>query len=525
MAEPKKDYLSTLAEEIEKKPASFKEEKVERVARSGPSLNPKILIGIIAAVVVIAAASYFLFFAPKIKMENFVGQPANSVGIWIRENGLQNKDVVMNPVYSMEYDKDIIVDQNKKEGTKVKKGMTLVFDVSKGADPDEKIAFPDIQNMTRDEIESWVDENKLSKVRINVVYDARVEKDFVISFDMKNVSEDDFTRGTNLTVNISKGPQPIGQVNIDDFTKKEVSEVEAWAKNKKINLEINEVYHDTLPAGKVVSQSIEAGNVLEQGDTLTINVSKGKAVTIPNLVGYSAEQLSAWTANKENNVTIVEKKVLSEKPAGSVIRQSLAAGSMVDAGELLELTISLYMPQLQTTSRQWLGQDYLQLNAWVDEKNFLGANIAAGPWDGEVCSDEYPTPGQITSYHCMDANGNELPHGCDRPLPLDAKIGYTRSTGPCTVKQPEATPEPSPVYFDNVGPDRIVDWCNQNGGCEFKYEGNSAYGVYINSDVPENEITGMNAYLKPTDKVIVKLPPKSTPEPSSAPETTADPQN
>ena len=519
MSEPKKDYLSTLAEEIEKKPASFKEEKVERVSRSGPGLNPKVLIGVLVAAVVIAAAAYFLFFAPKIKMENFVGQPANQVGIWIRENGLQNKDVVMNPVYSMEYDKDIIVDQNKKEGTKIKKGTTLVFDVSKGADPDEKIDFPDIKDMNRADIQAWIDENKLSKVRINLVYDAKVEKDFVISYDMKNVAEENFTRGTNLTVNVSKGPQPIGQVTVDDFTKKEVSEVEAWAKNKKIELEINEVYHESLPAGKVVSQSVAAGNTLEQGETLTINVSKGKAVRIPNLVGYTAEQLNAWTANKDNAVTIVEKKVLSEKPLGSVIRQSLPAGSMVDAGELLELTISLYMPQMQKTSREWLGQDYLSLNAWVDEQNYLGASIAAGPWDGETCSDEYPTPGQIISYHCMDVNGNELVHGCDRPLPLNAKIGYSRSTGPCTVK-PEPTPDAAPVYFDNVTQDRIVDWCNTNGGCEFKYN-QEKYEVYKNSVSPENVITGNNVYLQPGDKVIVHLPKKTVATPT--PETT--PQN
>ena len=33
MAEPKKDYLSSLASEIEKKPDSFKEEKVERIVK------------------------------------------------------------------------------------------------------------------------------------------------------------------------------------------------------------------------------------------------------------------------------------------------------------------------------------------------------------------------------------------------------------------------------------------------------------------------------------------------------------
>ena len=156
---------------------------------------------------------------------------------------------------------------------------------------------------------------------------------------------------------------------MEDFVKKEVSEVETFAKNKKITLEITEVYHDEIESGKVVSQSIAAGSTLKQGETLTIAVSKGKAVHNPNLIGYTPSQLEAWSANADNKVTIVKKEVYSESPAGSVIAQSLAAGSQVDAGTVLELTVSLYMPQLQTSSRQWLGQDYLALNAWVDEAN------------------------------------------------------------------------------------------------------------------------------------------------------------
>ena len=88
MAEPKKDYLSSLASEIEKKPDSFKEEKVERIVKPKRSLDPKIMIGLAAAVIVALIGVYFLFFAPKIKVENFVGKTTNDVGIWAKENGI-----------------------------------------------------------------------------------------------------------------------------------------------------------------------------------------------------------------------------------------------------------------------------------------------------------------------------------------------------------------------------------------------------------------------------------------------------
>ena len=81
------------------------------------------------------------------------------------------------------------------------------------------------------------------------------------------------------------------------------------------------------------------GETLKEGDTLSVVVSKGKGVKIPNLVGYTKEQLEAWTADGDNAVSLVKKTVYNTAPEGSVIEQSLKAGSVVEAGEVLELTI------------------------------------------------------------------------------------------------------------------------------------------------------------------------------------------
>ena len=64
MAEPKKDYLSSLASEIEKKPDSFKEEKVERIVKPKRSVDPKIMIGA-AAALIIAIIGVYSCFLPR----------------------------------------------------------------------------------------------------------------------------------------------------------------------------------------------------------------------------------------------------------------------------------------------------------------------------------------------------------------------------------------------------------------------------------------------------------------------------
>ena len=76
---------------------------------------------------------------------------------------------------------------------------------SDGPDPDELVTFPDIKNMTMDEIQDWIKENKLLKTKVVTEYSTTVEKDMVIKFDLKNISENNFTRGTNLNITVSKG--------------------------------------------------------------------------------------------------------------------------------------------------------------------------------------------------------------------------------------------------------------------------------------------------------------------------------
>ena len=218
------------------------------------------------------------------------------------------------------------------------------------------------------------------------------------------------------------------------------ADVESWANTKKIKLNKTEAFSDQVDKDKVISMDKKQGETLKEGDTLSVVVSKGKGVKIPNLVGYTKEQLEAWTADGDNAVSLVKKTVYNAAPEGSVIEQSLKAGSVVEAGEVLELTISNYLPILQTNSRQWLGVDYLQLKAEVDKWNAQGARIQAGQYGTvkEQCSDEYTTPGAIIDYSCSGGT-SDVGNGCERPLKLDARISYTISTGGCTVKP--ATPE------------------------------------------------------------------------------------
>ncbi len=423
-------------------PASYGEEQVVRV--NTPKKQIPVIVWILLAIAVagISFAIYWFKFAPHITLPDFRGKNISEVSTWAKQNKMESSAIATSePVYSMEYEKGVVVEQSVAGGKKVKKDTPITFTVSNGPDPDEKIAFlTDIKSMTSGEIQSWISENKLLKAKVVTQYSDTVESGNVISYEVKNGSEEEFTRGTTLNVICSKGPAPAGQVTVDNFVGKMYADVESWANTKKIKLNKTEAFSDQVDKDKVISMDKKQGETLKEGDTLSVVVSKGKGVKIPNLVGYTKEQLEAWRADADNNVSIVEKTIYNAAPAGSVIEQSLKAGSVVEAGEVLELTISNYLPILQTNSRQWLGVDYLQLKAEVDKWNAQGARIQAGQYGTvkEQCSDEYTTPGAIIDYSCSGGT-SDVGNGCERPLNLDARISYTISTGGCTVKP--AAPE------------------------------------------------------------------------------------
>ena len=314
------------------RPRSFEEEKLEKVEKKPIKIDNKTLIILIVIAALAIVGIYFVFFAPKITLPDFTGKTRSELTTWLSQNGIQSSVVALSEEYSMEYDEDIVISQQQAPGKKIHDDTPLNFTISLGPDPDELIAFPDLMNMDYDSVSAWIDENKLLNTKINTVYNDSVPENAVIDYNLRNITENNFTRGTNLTINISRGKAPAGKVSIEDLSGKTYEEVETWAKNKKIILTRQEAYSDTIEIGKVISQSVASGSTINEGEELIVIVSKGQAVTIPNLVGYDATMLEAWTSDANNKVAVVKRESYSDQPAGTVISQSIEAGSQVDHG-------------------------------------------------------------------------------------------------------------------------------------------------------------------------------------------------
>lgn len=458
-------------------PDSFGEETFVKIDKPKRQIRKPVLIGLIAAAAAVIVLLVYVFFIPKIVMPDFVNgteydHTLTAVSNWARQYQISTTSIAQaDPQYSDTVAKGNIMAQSVEAGTRIRKDTPITFTLSNGPDPSVSIAFPDIRSMTKDEIDSWAKENLLLNYKATTQYSDTVEDGNVISYEVKNGDEASFTRGTTLNVVISKGSAPAGQVTVQSFVNKTYAEASNWATTNKVAAQRVDTYSDTVAADTIINQSIASGSTMKQGDTIIFTVSKGKGITIPNLVGYSAEQFDAW--QKANaGIVIVPTTVYNEAPAGQVLSQSIAANTMVDSGTVLQVTTSLYLPILQTSSQEWIDQDYLKLKAWVDEVNSHGANIQAGEYGNFANRASGKTFGQIAEIACSYGTSDDN-NGCDRPLKLNARIAYRIYDG-ISPNTPAPSPAPEQITLtskDMADLTSMQNFCNANSdvvSCTFE---------------------------------------------------------
>ena len=332
-----KDFLDQFSDAG--KPASFKEEERVPVKKEKKPLNTKALAIAAGVLLVLAIVSYFLFFAPKIEMPNFVGMTKNDVAAWVKQQGIDATGILFVEQYDFDTEDGTILTQSVSAGKKVKNNVKINFNLSKGADPDEKIDVPDLYTMEKEDIQAWIQSNKLQKTKISTSYNEEVAANYVIDYNFTGCEEDSFTRACSLKINVSKGAAPAGSVTVEDFEKKPYATVESWAKSKKINLNKVEQYSEKIDKDYVISQSVSSGKTMKEGETLTVVVSLGKAVYMENVIGWDVEKFRNWAT--KNGVAYKINELYTDYEKGTVTTQNIGQGKLLSEDDYVEITVSL----------------------------------------------------------------------------------------------------------------------------------------------------------------------------------------
>lgn len=171
------------------------------------------------------------------------------------------------------------------------------------------------------------------------VFDDEVEEGKVISQSPE--SGDQVKAGTEIALTVSLGPKTDEMPKLKGQLK---SNAEKLLKLLDLNLTIlfDEEFSDDVEEGRVTRTDPEEGATLEDGQSVTVYISKGpeeKPVKVPNLIGMTEKQAIAALDDAKLDYSIERKN--DDAEAGKVIGQSIDAGEEVDEGTTITLTISL----------------------------------------------------------------------------------------------------------------------------------------------------------------------------------------
>ena len=112
---------------------------------------------------------------------------------------------------------------------------------------------------------------------------------------------------------VSKGPEDESalEVVVPNFKEMGIGECYIFANENGLVLQVEEEYDDFVPAGAIISQSIKPEEKVKKGTEITLVVSKGKMITVPDFAGYSKEKATAVAGelgNTHNNKRKIFKR-------------------------------------------------------------------------------------------------------------------------------------------------------------------------------------------------------------------------
>jgi serine/threonine-protein kinase len=224
--------------------------------------------------------------------------------------------------------KGAVISMQPAAGTEVSKQSLVLLVVSKGP---ERYDVPRLVGVKASGLRDVLAPLTL-KSKSTEDWSETVPKGVVIS--QKPAPGTAVKRGTVVEVVVSQGRQPIAvpdvrQLHID----------EAIAKLTEAGLtpvRAEDVHHDTIPAGHVVSQQPESGTLF-RGDEVTVAASSGPVmVQVPDLLGKPVQEAEAALG-------ALGFKVEVQRPLGTffelVRNQSVPGGQPAPQGSTIILTV------------------------------------------------------------------------------------------------------------------------------------------------------------------------------------------
>ena len=224
------------------------------------------------------------------------------------------------------------------------------------------VLVPDLSHLTEEAAIEKLEEYGLTVGEITREYSERVEEGYVISQTPEPGIEVEIGTTVNFTVSTREEPSeyPVSLVVVPDLTGLNLDDaIELLEASGLVLGTVQETNYDTINQGVVISQSILAGEQVEEGEIIDLLVSIGpRVVTVPDFTGLEEEEARQLIESSNLSLGSIDYEYDDNVEEGHVISQSLEAGESVDSGTSIDLVISSGAPLYPYDLDVW-GEDHM----------------------------------------------------------------------------------------------------------------------------------------------------------------------
>ena len=276
--------------------------------------------------------------------------------------------------------------KNNSSNTETTKTETQTGD-SQSTQIKDGVVVPSLTGKTMDQAKQELNGTGLGIRQAGTASSDTVEKGQIISQDPQDGKT--VEKNTTIEVIISSGSAGNSEnaVDIPNVVGQSETDASAALTAKGFNVTKTTSYSSSVAELYVISQTPNGDTQGKEGDTITLEISLGsEKITVPDVsTSYKSEE-QAKELLSQFNVSTATK--YSDRDAGIVIGQSLAAGTQADPGASITITVSLGPePAQQITTKTYKLNVSLQLPS--DTSNISGADIVLYDDQGNVLQTWY----------------------------------------------------------------------------------------------------------------------------------------
>jgi serine/threonine-protein kinase len=289
--------------------------------------GPVLLLTVLLLAVLVGLGGWYLGIARYTHTPAIINLSAAAAKAKVEKAGLTFE--TGRSAYSETVAKGSVISTDPDAGARIRKDGTVTAVISLGP---ERHAVPDVRGKTLDEAQAALDAASLSFGSKVEKYSEKVAVGKVITTDP--VPGTSLRRDAAVDVVVSKGPKP---VKIPDWTGRNGDKAVRALTGLGFDVQRDDQFSDTVPLGKVVSQSPSSGTGFKH-DQVTLVVSKGPAlVQIPSLRGQKVQDATKELEDLGFRVEVVHSGVYIG--VDRVIGSNPSEGQSVPRGTTVTLSI------------------------------------------------------------------------------------------------------------------------------------------------------------------------------------------